>query len=312
MGAMSMTQTTKPTDSLERRSVWRSEAEKRSRVLPVMKITGIICLLISCAPPVGVAAVLKPETLEAWEAHVRNANSHFGERLKRAKGEFLFIDDFIDDAPDRRHKLILGETPVWPAGEHNPKKVPSGLIHDWMGEIFIPDCKIEDVLAVVRDYGRYKDFFAPLVIESRPLSQADTIDRYSILMRNKALFSQIALDSDYEESYVRLNETQWYSVGYSTRIQEIADYGRPSEHKLRPDEGSGFIWRLYSLQRFEEREGGVCVQLEVIALSRDIPAALRWLVDPIVRRISKGSLLTSLQKTREAVRAAVETGRHAP
>jgi hypothetical protein len=54
------------------------------------------------------------------------------------------------------------------------------------------------------------------------------------------------------------------------------------------------------------------MQLEVIALTRDIPATLRWFIDPIVRRIAKGSLFTSLEKTRQAVHAAVEAGRHAP
>ena len=45
------------------------------------------------------------------------------------------------------------------------------------------------------------------------------------------------------------------------------------------------------------------VEVEAIALSRDIPVSLRWLVDPIVRRISRSSLVTSLQQTGDAVRS---------
>jgi hypothetical protein len=47
----------------------------------------------------------------------------------------------------------------------------------------------------------------------------------------------------------------------------------------------------------------VYIELEAIALSRDIPAALRWAVEPIVRRVSRSSLDTSLQQTKDAVRS---------
>jgi hypothetical protein len=85
-------------------------------------------------------------------------------------------------------------------------------------------------------------------------------------------------------------------------VQEIHNYGHPNETKLPPSEGTGYLWQIYSVARFEERDGGVYMELEAIALSRDIPAAIRWIVDPIVRRISKNALLTSLRQTAEAVR----------
>ena len=54
-----------------------------------------------------------------------------------------------------------------------------------------------------------------------------------------------------------------------------------------------------STARFEERDGGVYVELEAIALSRDVP--VRWIVNPIVRRVSRNSMLVSLQQMKEAV-----------
>jgi len=70
---------------------------------------------------------------------------------------------------------------------------------------------------------------------------------------------------------------------------------------LKEGEGSGVIWRLFSIARYLERDGGVYIELEAIGLSRDIPASLRWIVEPIVRRVSRGSLSTSLQQTENAV-----------
>ena len=186
----------------------------------------------------------------------------------------------------------------------NPQSVPGGLIHHWIGAAFLPNTGLDNVLAVVRDYNNYKDFYAPNVIDSRLLHHADTDDAFSMRMLNKALLSKFALDAEFQNSYARVDKNRWYSVGYSTRIREIDNYGQADQHELPPNTGHGFIWRLYNFSRFEERDGGVYVELEAIALSRDVPAALHWMVNPLVRRASRGSMLVSLQKTQQAVFAA--------
>jgi hypothetical protein len=96
-----------------------------------------------------------------------------------------------------------------------------------------------------------------------------------------------------------------YGVSYMTRVQEIENFGQAGQRKLPPDTGSGLVWRLYSFSRFEERDGGVYVELEAIALSREIPFSMRWVVDPIVRRVSRSSVVTSLRQTSEAARSIV-------
>jgi len=108
-------------------------------------------------------------------------------------------------------------------------------------------------------------------------------------------------------SYLQLDELRWYSTAHSTRVQEIPHCGRSDEQELPPNQGSGYIWRVSSLARFEERDGGVYIELEAIALSRDVPVALRWVVDPIVRGVSRNTLLISLQQMEEAVRSTSGT-----
>jgi hypothetical protein len=51
------------------------------------------------------------------------------------------------------------------------------------------------------------------------------------------------------------------------------------------------------------------VELEAIALSRDIPASLHWIVAPIVRRASKSSLALSLEQTEHAIHPSSEVAR---
>lgn len=252
--------------------------------------------LLAYVPAISKAAELKEETVKAWNEYVRATNSRMQERL-RAGNDFLWIDE----APDRIRQAREGEIVVSPVGPHNPKRVPSGLIHHWMGAAFIPDTTVDGVFGVVRDYSRYKEFYRPAVMDSKPVAKAGTHDTFSMLLLNKAVVSRTALESDYESSYFQVDSKRWYSLADATRVQEIEDYGQPEERKLAPGRGHGYIWRLYSISRFEERDGGVYVELEAMVLSRDIPISFRWIVDPVVRRVSKNALLTSLRQTSDAV-----------
>jgi hypothetical protein len=125
----------------------------------------------------------------------------------------------------------------------------------------------------------------------------------------KSLFVTAVMDADYKAYYLRRNEKSRYGFVWSTRIQDIVNYGQPMERKLTPGTGSGFIWRLFSISRFEERDGGVFVELEAMALSRCVPACLGWLVNPVVKRLSQSALITSLSQTRDAVQSQPQRAR---
>ena len=264
----------------------------------------LICAGSLVAPPVSRGAELKEETLKTWDAYLQAANLQVG---SRPQGPFLWVDE----APDRLHRVREGEILVSSVGQPNPKPVPSGLIHDWMGAAFIPDARLEDVLSAVRDYGHYKEFYKPTVVDSKSLGTDGGCDKYSMRVVNKETVAETALDMEYETCYFKADERRWYSITHTTRVQEIPHYGKPDERELPPNQGSGYIWRLYSIARFEQRDGGIYVELEAIALSRDIPGALRWVVIPIVRRVSRNSMLVSLQQMEEAVNSTEAANRKA-
>ena len=252
------------------------------------------CLVVS----VSHAAELKKETIRSWDEYIQSLRGQMQDRLQ-PNGQFLWVDE----EPQRNRQVRAGKILVSPGSQNVPQPVTSGLIHDWIGAVFIPGAKLDDVLAVVRDYDRYKVFYKPNVIDSKSLNTNDAADRYSMLLVNREVVGTVALDGEYEACFLQLTDKQWYSVSYTTRIQEIRDYAHPGERKLPPGEGNGYIWRGYSLGRYEERDGGVYIEQETIALSRDIPTVLRWLADPIIRQVSKKELLISLQQTEEAVRS---------
>jgi hypothetical protein len=265
------------------------------------KTLTVAVLMISLATRVA-AADLKPETLQAWEAYLQAAKARNQKSLADG-GSFLSMD---------AEKLRRGEIIVAPAGPKVPLKVPSGLIHDWAGAIFIPDTSIADIMRVVRDYDHYQAVYQPNVVASKPIETGESEDRFAMVIMNKSFFAKSALDSDYRSTFVRIDDEHWFSTTETTRIQEVAEYGAAAQHLLPEDHGTGIIWKLYSFVRYEERDGGVYVELEAIALSRDIPAAVRMFVDPIVRRVSRSSVATSLQQTADAVRASATTASRTP
>jgi len=260
---------------------------------PKLKLTLVAAALL--LPLHAHAANLKAETVAAWDDYVQSVSVTLQNRV-RPGGSFLWTYE----EPERIAKVRRGEIVVAPAPGPSPRKVRGGLIHHWIGVAFLPNVKLDDVLEVTEDYDRYQEFYRPSVIASKTLAREDSNDYVSMQLMNKAFFLKTMLDADYQSTNVRLDERRFYSVSRSTRVQEIQDYGRPSQHRMPEGQGGGYIWKLFSIGRLYQRDGGVYIELEAIALSRDIPAALRFVVDPIVRSVSRNALLTSLTQTEEA------------
>jgi hypothetical protein len=261
-----------------------------------------ILILLQVHPPLG-AATLKAETKAAWDDYLQAAIAGMQARLQ-PEAHFLWIDDQPDRAEDFRTEVRTKGPYIAPISRDIPRKIPHGLIHDWLGVGFVPNAKIEDILMVVRDYDHYKEMYRPGVIDSMSRGTDGTKNLFSMRLANRSVVAKTPLDTECEVSYVRVNDQRWYSISNTTRIVEVDKFGTSEQRILPEDVGTGLIWRLSSITRFEERDGGVYAELEAIALSRDIPAAFRLLMTPIVRRVSRDSLATSLHQTKVAVDAS--------
>jgi ABC-type transporter Mla MlaB component len=135
-----------------------------SVVALVMMRTVLFALVVAVTllfPARASEADLKQETLDAWDQYLQQANARM---LERAKGTFLWAAE----SPERLSRVRAGEVVVSPMS-HAPEAVPSGLIHHRIGA-FIPGARIDDVIAVVRDYDRYPKFYKTSVLESKTLT----------------------------------------------------------------------------------------------------------------------------------------------
>jgi hypothetical protein len=91
----------------------------------------------------------------------------------------------------------------------------------------------------------------------------------------------------------------------SVRLEEIANYGQASEHSFPEARRPGYVWRALIVQRLEQRDGGVYVELETISLSRGIPVEVRWLIKPLTDELPRKMMSDILNETRTAVQQSV-------
>jgi len=255
-----------------------------------------VILLVACASVV-IPAQLKPATLSAWDDYVQAAEA----RLHSNEAKQVV---WMDRIPGQRERLQNGEIVVSPANRKPSCAIPHGLIHDWIGAVFIPKVSISDVWDVLDDYDRYTKYYGPTIRRANLLSRDGDRESFRVLYVRKALFVTASLDVEYEAHSCRLDQHRLYSVARSTSVHEIHNFGEPGEHTLPPDDGSGYLWRAFSILRLDESDGGVYVEQESIALSRNIPASLRWLVEPFVERLSRELTIGWLRQTRNAAVAA--------
>jgi hypothetical protein len=254
------------------------------------------------AARIGIAAELQPETLEAWNAYLKSADLQMQNRLAGGR-PFLWTDE----SPERAARVRHGEVLIAPVVGSGTEGVPHGLIHDWIGAIFITGARVDDLWAVVHDYDNYQRMYRPVVTSAKTLACSDTSQEFQMVWQRKVLFVSAAMQGHYQAHDVMLDSHRGYSTAESVEIREIEKYGHPDEHLLPAGTGNGFIWRIRSMARYEERDGGVYLELEAVALTRDVPASLAWMVKPVVNHLSVNSLTTTLRQTRDAVAASQQS-----
>ncbi len=258
----------------------------------------LACLFVQSAE----AVKLKKETRAAFDRYIEASEEHMQTELR--EGPFLFMDALPTDRRNQAYaQLHAGEilvhqvnTPV----EGHPIVVPGGLIHDWIGVIFIPNVSLARTLAVAQDYDNYQNIYKPDDRRSRLLQRNGDNFKVFLQFYKKSLVT-VVTNADFDIRYERLGTDRVVSYSHSTRIAELEDAGQPDERELPVDDGHGYLWRLDSYWRLQEKDGGVYVQLESIGLSRNIPAIFAWLVNPLVRSIPRDALTNLLRATRTFV-----------
>lgn len=248
------------------------------------------------------AADPKPETLAAFHRYI--AATEAQDNDPAGPDQFLFIDRLPE--ADRRkayEQLQRGEVYIdelQTEEDHHPISIPDGLIHHWAGVIFIPRGTVGQVNAVLRDYDHQADMYKPDVRQARLIEQSGETSRIFEQFYSKSIVT-VVLNVYFEVGEKTLGNTRAESVSRSTRIAEVADFGTPAEHERTDGKDHGYMWRLNSYWRLEEKDGGIYVQIESISLSRTVPVLFAWIVNPLTKSIPRDVLSRTLTNTRKAV-----------
>jgi hypothetical protein len=259
-------------------------------ILPTRRIA-VAALLLLAGPRCAPAAELKPQTVAAFDRYIQQAE-------QRMDGRKSFL--WADEAAARARQVRQGEMVVEPASGTPETPVIGGLVHDWVGAVFIPGATLEKTLAAGQDYNHHKDIYRPEVMDSRILAHTGNDFRVYLRLLKKKVIT-VVLDTEHEAHYEPVDRTRWRSRSRSTKIAEVKNAGKPNERELPPGTGDGYLWRLYSYWRYEERDGGTWVECEAISLTRDLPTGLGWLIEPIIRSLPRESLASTLRETRASV-----------
>ena len=256
--------------------------------------TTLAILLLVLGAARSEAAELKQKTLQAWEAYVQTANLAMEQRAAGRSSPFLWVDE----SPDLLRRVRSGELVV---SNRDHPEVPAGLIQHWVGAMFLPRVTLDEVNAVFNDYDHYPDFYRPRIVKVKVLTQTDDYQKITMLVVQRAFGVTGAVEADNEVHIIKLDARRVYSLSNATRVQEIVDYGQPEERLPSKNQGPGYVWRTVSMNRLEQRDGGVYIEMEMISLSRGIPLGVGWLIKPLVEHMPRTVMLETLKDTRNAV-----------
>ena len=273
-----------------------------------MKLTAsaaIGCMVLAASAAPAAAAELKPQTVRAFDRYVV-----LTEERMRAEVEglspFLWLDRLADAEREevlarlRSGEVVIERLRTRDGGDE--VDIPSGMVHHWIGTVLIPGVTLDRTIAMVQDYDRYPEIYAPDVQASEVRAREG--DRFHVYLRlyTKKVLTWVA-DTEHGVEFVPVGDSRMYVPSRSTRILEIEHPDTPRERTKPEGNDRGFAWRLNNYCSFEERDEGTLMQCESITLTRGIPFLLGVVVRPFVTGVPREKLTFTLEAARRHLTA---------
>jgi hypothetical protein len=298
------------------------EPARRGRANPLKMQVAVLFLLLAWeGTGVAKATQLKPVTVDAFQHYVALTEARMATEIN-GPNPFLWVDQL---PPERRAAVLKqlrdGQVitqPLETRENGQPIPIPEGMVHHWLAVVFVPGVTLAQTIAQQQDFDRSASIYGPDIQQSKLLQAHGNDFRVYYRIHRHVLIESPTYNATFDIQFFPLDRTHEYSRSYSTRIAEIIDPGTPKEREKPVGQDLGYLWRLNTYTRYEQRDGGVYIQTEFIALSRSVPAIFAWLVNPYVRSVPQeylvhilGAARNDLMNSHEAV-AAAATNLEAP
>ncbi len=253
-----------------------------------------------CTLGVGIPAALfaqpDPAANAGFDTYVHTLETRLGQQ-HRAPDAFLGPVSL----PQADTRLRKGEFLVENLTPTAGPELPGALLFHWRGTTFVSGATAADFERLLRDFNSYPKVFSPQVLQAEVLSRDGDHLQSRMRVRQHHVIT-VVLDTTYDVTHGHFDPTHGYSLSRSTEISEIESAGTPTERTLTPAQAHGFMWRLNTYWTWEERDGGLFLQIESVSLTRSIPSGIGWIVRPFVESIPRESLEFTLRSAANALR----------
>jgi hypothetical protein len=257
-------------------------------------------LIALCALSIGLStpALTQPSSKASagFDAYILTIEARL-EQQHRSRDAFLAPVTL----PNAGARLHDGELLIEKLTPDPGPNLPDALLFVWRGTAFVPGAKAADFESLLRDFNAYPKVFAPQVVQASILSRTGNYFQPRLRVRQHHVLT-VVLDTTYDVAFGHLDPAHGYNLSRSIDISEIESAGTPSEHALPPEKAHGFLWRLNSYWSWEQRDGGLYIQIESASLTRSIPAGLGWAIRPFVESVPRESLEFTLRSAASALR----------
>jgi hypothetical protein len=263
---------------------------KRRRLSGYLVLSAIFGLFFFATAPGCVAEGPSAGAVAAFNSYVSGVEMRLGQQHRSADA-FLAPGALASQSEARLRggELIVEE--LTPSGG---TALPGALLHHWRGTAFAPGATAADFERLMKDFNAYPKNFSPQVLQAKVIAQRGDSLQTMMRVRQKHVIT-VVMDTAYDVTFGRLDEGHGYSISRSTRISEVGSPGTDSERELSANEEHGFLWRMNTYWSYEERDGGLYMQVESVSLTRSIPRGLGWAVQPFVESVPRDSLEFTLR-----------------
>jgi hypothetical protein len=263
----------------------------------------ILGLILVCLSPRTFATQLKAATAQAFQQYIDLTEA-------RIRGEVCDPNRFLqfDSLPGVQRVAVLSRLrkgavliePVTARKNEASIEIPGGLVHHWLAIGFIPGVTVDQVLTLAQDYPRYAEIYKPDVQRTDIISHEGQQFRVYYRFYRHAIVT-VVFNTEFVIDYSTPDSFHAYSFARTVRIAEVENPGKTNEREYPVGNDHGYLWRFNLYTRYLERDNGVYIQIEFLALSRTVPAIFTWLVNPYLRSIPREYLTQYVRATRTAL-----------
>jgi hypothetical protein len=182
-------------------------------------------------------ARLRSETVLAFDRYEHLTEERHDRELQRGSA-LLWVDALPESqrtvayAALKRSEVAIHQLRALDNGK--PIVCPGGLIHHWVGVVFISGAKLDDVLGVLEDYDHQSTYYAPDVERSKMESREGQHFRVFLRFRRHKVIT-VVLNTEHDVHYFRDAPGRAHSRSSPVRIAEVENAGTLPRHTPADD-----------------------------------------------------------------------------